>query len=116
MFERSNSRWGATVSARCRVVVIGAGYAGVMAANRLAGAYGLRESADVNRLRAAFRAGSAATVIVIGAGLTGIEVSAEIAEKYPQLHVRLISRGGNWPQQGRKAAPACQAETASLTK
>lgn len=65
---------GPTVSARCRVVIIGAGYAGVMAANRLAGAYGLRDSADVNRLRAAFRAGSAATVIVIGAGLTGIEV------------------------------------------
>lgn len=37
--------------------------------------------------------GRSATVSIIGAGLTGIEVTAEIAERYPQLQVRLISRG-----------------------
>ena len=59
-----------------------------------AGAYGLRDSADANRLRARLsELDSAATVSVIGAGLTGIEVSAEIAEKYPHLRVRLTSRG-----------------------
>lgn len=59
-----------------------------------AGAYGLRDSADANRLRARLsELDPAATVSVIGAGLTGIEVSAEIAEQYPQLRVRLISRG-----------------------
>lgn len=184
-----NFAMGATVSAGCRVVIIGAGYAGVMAANRLAGsrklsrsirvtvlnpvadfverirlhevaagnrvsasvpmrsllheraelvegtasridpehhkvhlsggataldydvllyavgstqvsstipagAYGLRDSADANRLRTRLsELDPAATVSVIGAGLTGIEVSAEIAERYPQLRVRLISRG-----------------------
>jgi NADH:ubiquinone reductase (H+-translocating) len=180
---------GATLSARCRVVIIGAGYAGVMAANRLAGsqrsseslsvtvlnpvadfverihlhevaagsrksasvpmrsllheravvvegsalridpvnrkvhlsggraaldydvlvyavgssqaankipagAYGLKDSEDANRLRHRLRQlEPASTVSVIGAGLTGIEVAAEVAEQHPQLRIRLISRG-----------------------
>ncbi len=34
-----------------------------------------------------------ATLVVCGGGLTGIEVSSEIAEAYPSLHVRLLTRG-----------------------
>lgn len=33
------------------------------------------------------------TVVVVGAGLTGIEAAAEIAENYPDLHVMLLGRG-----------------------
>ncbi|NEE00950.1 NAD(P)/FAD-dependent oxidoreductase [Phytoactinopolyspora halotolerans] len=38
------------------------------------------------------------TVIVCGGGLTGIEAATEFAERYPQLTVRLVSRGrpGGW--------------------
>lgn len=179
---------GVEVSARCRVVIIGAGYAGVMAANRLAGseqlseslgvtvvnpvadfierirlhevaagsrasaavpmrsvlnhradviedtalkidpinrqvhfssgraplsydvllysvgstqaakapigAYGLGDAESAGRLRARLpQLEEGARVSIIGGGLTSIELSAEIAEKYPQLQVRLISRG-----------------------
>jgi NADH dehydrogenase FAD-containing subunit len=59
-----------------------------------AGAYGLKDSDDANRLQARLsQLGRGATVSIVGAGLTGIEVTAEIAEKHPQLQVRLISRG-----------------------
>ncbi|WP_264357074.1 NAD(P)/FAD-dependent oxidoreductase [Pseudarthrobacter sp. MM222] len=59
-----------------------------------AGAYGLKDSEDARRLRdRLIQLDPAATVSVIGAGLTGIEVAAEIAEQYPHLQVRLISRG-----------------------
>lgn len=59
-----------------------------------AGAYGLKDAEDANRLQARLsQLDRSATVSIIGAGLTGIEVTAEIAEKYPQLQVRLISRG-----------------------
>ncbi|GAA3861218.1 FAD-dependent oxidoreductase [Leifsonia kafniensis] len=59
-----------------------------------AGAYGLKDSEDAHRLRARLsQLERGATVSIIGAGLTGIEVASEIAEKYPQLRVRLISRG-----------------------
>lgn len=50
MFKRSKLAIGATVSARCRVVIIGAGYAGVMAANRLAGNRKLSKSISVTVL------------------------------------------------------------------
>jgi NADH:ubiquinone reductase (H+-translocating) len=33
------------------------------------------------------------TLLVIGGGLTGIEAAAEIAERYPSLHVMLATRG-----------------------
>lgn len=33
------------------------------------------------------------SVAVVGSGPTGIEIAAEIADRYPQLHVRLITRG-----------------------
>ncbi len=59
-----------------------------------AGAYGLRDPEEANRLRVRLsQLDPAATVSIVGAGLTGIEVTAEIAERYPQLRVRLISRG-----------------------
>src|SRR4051794_29774189 len=34
-----------------------------------------------------------AIVSIVGAGLTGIELAAEVAQQHPQLRVRLISRG-----------------------
>ena len=59
------------------------------------GAYGLKDSNDANRLRdRLLQLDRDATVSVIGAGLTGIEIAAEIAEQYPHLQVRLMSRGG----------------------
>jgi NADH dehydrogenase len=59
-----------------------------------AGAYGLRDSDDARRLRdRLIHLDPAATVSVVGAGLTGTEVAAEIAEQYPRLQVRLMSRG-----------------------
>jgi NADH dehydrogenase len=189
MFTEQFSAMGVEMSARCRVVIIGAGYAGVMAANRLAGsqqssdalsvtvvnpavdfverirlhevaagsrtsaavpmrsvlnrradliedtvsridpenrtvhflsgraplnydvmlyavgssqayarvpvgAYGLGDAESTSRLRAKLaQLAESAAVTIIGGGLTGIELSAEIAEKYPQLRVSLISRG-----------------------
>jgi NADH dehydrogenase FAD-containing subunit len=59
-----------------------------------AGAYGLKDPDDANRLRARIsHLDPGSTVSIIGAGLTGIEVAAEIAEKYPLLQVHLLSRG-----------------------
>jgi NADH dehydrogenase len=45
------------------------------------------------------------TVTVCGAGLTGIEAATELAEAYPRLHVRLISRG----EPGAMMGPAARA-------
>ena len=60
-----------------------------------AGAYGLKDSDDAHRLRdRLLHLDRDATVSVIGAGLTGIEIAAEIAEQYPHLRVRIVSRGG----------------------
>lgn len=72
-----------------------------------AGAYGLKDPDDANRLQARISyLDPGSTVSIIGAGLTGIEVTAEIAEKYPQLRVHLISRGaiaGSLSGSGRHA-------------
>lgn len=72
-----------------------------------AGAYGLKDPDDANRLRARIsHLDPGSTVSIIGAGLTGIEVAAEIAEKYPLLQVRLLSRGeigGSLSGSGRHA-------------
>lgn len=58
------------------------------------GVYGLKDADSANRLQARLsQLDPGAAVSIIGGGLTGIEVTAEIAEKYPQLQVRLISRG-----------------------
>ncbi|UGT60856.1 NAD(P)/FAD-dependent oxidoreductase [Nocardia asteroides] len=43
--------------------------------------------------RIAARLATASTVTVCGAGLTGIETAAEIAERHPEIAVTLISRG-----------------------
>lgn len=46
-----------------------------------------------------------ATVTVVGAGLTGIETAAEIAEAYPGVAVRLLSAGpigGGLPDRGQR--------------
>jgi NADH dehydrogenase len=43
------------------------------------------------------------TLTVCGAGLTGIEAATEIAEAYPQMRVRLLSRGEPGSMMGPKA-------------
>lgn len=59
-----------------------------------AGAYRFGDAESAGRLRARLaQLDAGAAVSIAGAGLTGIELSAEIAEQYPQLRVRLISRG-----------------------
>lgn len=59
-----------------------------------ASAFGLTNSEDADRLRAQLlQLNSGASVSIVGGGLTGIEIAAEIAETHPQLQVRLISRG-----------------------
>ncbi|WP_187977548.1 NAD(P)/FAD-dependent oxidoreductase [Mycetocola sp. JXN-3] len=58
------------------------------------GAYGLRDPEEARRLHARLSAlDVGATVSVVGAGATGIEAATEIAEAYPRLRIRLISRG-----------------------
>lgn len=58
------------------------------------GAYGLQDTESAHRLHTKLsQLDEGAAVTIIGAGLTGIELSAEIAEKYPRLQVRLLSRG-----------------------
>ncbi|MFF2318387.1 NAD(P)/FAD-dependent oxidoreductase [Arthrobacter sp. NPDC058097] len=58
------------------------------------GAYGFGDAESAARLRAGLtRLDRGATVSIVGAGLTGVELAAEVAQKYPQLRVRLISRG-----------------------
>lgn len=59
-----------------------------------AGAYGFGDAESAGRLRTKLaQLDAGAAVSVVGAGLTGIELAAEIAEQYPQLGVRLMSRG-----------------------
>ncbi|MFE5836458.1 NAD(P)/FAD-dependent oxidoreductase [Arthrobacter sp. NPDC056493] len=59
-----------------------------------AGAHGFGDAESASRLRARLsQLDEGAAVSIVGAGLTGIELAAEIAEQYPRLHVRLISRG-----------------------
>lgn len=41
-------------------------------------------------------------VLVVGGGLTGIETAAELAERYPDLHVKLATRG--WVGEGYSEA------------
>ena len=58
------------------------------------GAYGFGNAESATRLRGRLaRLGQGATVSIVGAGLTGIELAAEVAQQHPQLHIRLISRG-----------------------
>jgi NADH dehydrogenase FAD-containing subunit len=59
-----------------------------------AGAHMLKGPADADRLRLKVsQLNPGSHLSVVGAGLTGIEVAAEIAERYPELKVRLLSRG-----------------------
>ncbi|WP_254785437.1 NAD(P)/FAD-dependent oxidoreductase [Arthrobacter sp. ok362] len=58
------------------------------------GAFALRDAASASRIQARLsQLDKGAAVSIIGGGLTGIELSAEVAERYPQLQVRLVSRG-----------------------
>ncbi|SFT99169.1 NAD(P)/FAD-dependent oxidoreductase [Arthrobacter sp. ov118] len=64
------------------------------AAKAPVGAYGLQDAESAGRLRARLsQLEEGARVSIIGGGLTSIELSAEIAERYPGLQVRLVSRG-----------------------
>lgn len=71
------------------------------------GAFVLTDHDEADRLRVRlWQLGAGSTVSVIGAGLTGIEAAAEIAEQYRHLRVRLFSRGavdGRLSDPGRKA-------------
>lgn len=72
-----------------------------------AGAYGFGDAESAGRLRTRLsQLDAGAAVSIVGAGLTGSELSAEIAEQYPQLAVRLISRasiGGDLSDLGQHA-------------
>src|SRR5205085_491311 len=90
---------GTMTNQKTRVVVIGGGYAGTLAANHLQ----LRDDVDVTlvnprpefverirlhqlaaaqRLRAALEAADAqAPIVVVGGGLTGVELASELAEQ-----------------------------------
>ncbi|MFP3462955.1 FAD-dependent oxidoreductase [Arthrobacter globiformis] len=58
------------------------------------GVYGFGDAESAARLRTGLtRLDHGATVSIVGAGLTGVELAAEVAQQYPQLRVRLISRG-----------------------
>ncbi|MFE4541117.1 NAD(P)/FAD-dependent oxidoreductase [Arthrobacter sp. NPDC056727] len=58
------------------------------------GAYGFGDAGSAARFRARLtRLDRGATVSIVGAGLTGVELAAEVAQQYPQLRVRLLSRG-----------------------
>lgn len=69
-------------------------------------AYTLNSRAEAERLNARLaelaRAG-AGTVAVAGAGLTGVEAAAEIAERYPGLRVVLLGRDEPGSMMGAKA-------------
>ncbi|HSU48239.1 MAG TPA: FAD-dependent oxidoreductase [Arthrobacter sp.] len=57
-------------------------------------AYAFGDAASAARLRTRLpRLNQDAIVSIVGAGLTGIELAAEVAQQHPQLRVRLISRG-----------------------
>jgi len=49
----------------------------------------IREAA----LRIRALAAQGGRVLIVGGGLTGIETAAELAERYPDLHVKLATRG-----------------------
>lgn len=74
------------------------------------GAYGFGDAKSAVRLRTRLlRLDRGATVSIVGAGLTGIELAAEVAQQYPQLRVRLISRGpiaGDLSDSGMQAVRA----------
>jgi NADH dehydrogenase FAD-containing subunit len=58
------------------------------------GTYGFGDAESAGRLRKRIsRLGPGATVSIVGAGLTGIELAAEVAQQRPELRVRLVSRG-----------------------
>jgi len=57
-------------------------------------AYGLADIDSARKLRAAFAAlAPEAEVAVVGGGFTGLETVAEMAERRPDIRVRLIARG-----------------------
>ncbi|MFF2244378.1 NAD(P)/FAD-dependent oxidoreductase [Arthrobacter sp. NPDC058130] len=72
-----------------------------------AGAYGFGDAKSAVRLRARLsQLGEGAAVSIVGAGLTGVELVAEIAERYPLLRARLVSRGiigGDLSRSGQRA-------------
>lgn len=57
-------------------------------------AYAFGDAESAARLRARLsQLDQGATLSIVGAGLTGIELASEVAQQYPQLRIRLITRG-----------------------
>lgn len=56
-------------------------------------AFTLANTAEANRLQAAMSGKSNGRLLVIGAGLTGIEASTELAERFPGWQVTLVEMG-----------------------
>ncbi|MDG3015418.1 NAD(P)/FAD-dependent oxidoreductase [Speluncibacter jeojiensis] len=73
-------------------------------------AHTVGDLAGAQRLRRRLRELDAGDpVTVVGAGLTGVETAAEIAESHPHLAVRLLSAGpigGGLPERGRRRVRA----------
>ncbi|MEN3360834.1 MAG: hypothetical protein V7637_4816, partial [Mycobacteriales bacterium] len=65
--------------------------------------YTLDDPASAARLAARLAETPAGTVLVCGAGLTGVESATELAESHPDLHVVLASRGVPAPMMGDRA-------------
>ncbi|MDN3239534.1 NAD(P)/FAD-dependent oxidoreductase [Glycomyces tritici] len=90
--------WAASVDTEARTVALADGrelrydllvYAIGSATQQMKGAFTI----DDPRLAERLRAEPEGVLTVCGAGLTGIEAAAEIAEAYPRMTVRLLSRG-----------------------
>lgn len=56
-------------------------------------AFALRGPESAKALRRKLQAMESGRVAIVGAGLTGIELAAEIAERFPALHVSIVARG-----------------------
>jgi NADH dehydrogenase FAD-containing subunit len=77
-------------------------------------AYTLNSAQDAAALAGELDRLGAATVVVAGGGLTGVESAAEIAEQHPKADVVLIGRAEPGSMMGRKARARLQAGLARL--
>lgn len=66
-------------------------------------AYGCATLEDAQRLSRRLAEASGARVVVVGGGLTGVELATEIAERRPDLSVQLLTRSVLLPEFGEQA-------------